>query len=377
MAQLLKIKDIIIRFVEKYEVYVFTVIRFLIAFICFMLINRTVGFMEALVPMPVSLCLAAACAFLPFGVALFVGAILIVLNFYALSIELAFAALLLFIIMFFVYYRFTSGKGIYTMLTPLLSIIGIPYVMPISVGLLEQPQNVLSVICGSVTYYMVRNVRENEEFFRSMGSSGGHFNNMAMIWRQLSGNQEMFIAMIAFAAGAIAVYYVRRAWIRYSQTAAVLTGGIVQLLIFGGGMIMSGNYARMAGLIVGCAVSVVIGLAVSFLSLSVDYNRVEKVQFEDDEYYYYVRAIPKTSVSAGEKQIKAISLTEEEEKEDREGKTVLGILRRRQRQENMREKKAGAETSEKNRKTQTNEHTEEMNEAGSEKETSGHPPDSD
>ena len=33
----------------------------------------------------------------------------------------------------------------------------------------------------------------------------------------------------------------------------------------------------------------------------------KKVQFEDDEYYYYVKAVPKVNLSSEEKQIKKIS----------------------------------------------------------------------
>ena len=44
-------------------------------------------------------------------------------------------------------------------------------------------------------------------------------------------------------------------------------------------------------------VSLVIALVLDFMILSVDYSRVEHTQFEDDEYYYYVRAVPKAFVS--------------------------------------------------------------------------------
>ena len=40
---------------------------------------------------------------------------------------------------------------------------------------------------------------------------------------------------------------------------------------------------------------------------SVDYSRSENLQFEDDEYYYYVKAIPKMNVSTQEKTIKRIN----------------------------------------------------------------------
>jgi hypothetical protein len=38
----------------------------------------------------------------------------------------------------------------------------------------------------------------------------------------------------------------------------------------------------------------------------VDYSRTERVQFEDDEYYYYVKAVPKNTVEPAAPRVKKI-----------------------------------------------------------------------
>ncbi len=43
-------------------------------------------------------------------------------------------------------------------------------------------------------------------------------------------------------------------------------------------------------------VSIAIALIIQFLYNVIDYTREETFEFEDEEYYYYVRAIPKVSV---------------------------------------------------------------------------------
>ena len=48
-------------------------------------------------------------------------------------------------------------------------------------------------------------------------------------------------------------------------------------------------------------------LAVEFFAFNLDYSRTEKVQFEDDEYYYYVKAVPKVTLSAPERRVKKIN----------------------------------------------------------------------
>ena len=53
---------------------------------------------------------------------------------------------------------------------------------------------------------------------------------------------------------------------------------------------------------------------------NVDYSRTEYVQFEDDEYYYYVKAVPKNTVTAPQKRVKTIRVPEKavrEQKRDR------------------------------------------------------------
>ena len=70
-------------------------------------------------------------------------------------------------------------------------------------------------------------------------------------------------------------------------------------------------------LVLGAVLATAIGLGLELMIFSVDYSRTENVQFEDDEYYYYVKAVPKLSVPAKEKQVKRINKRQEaEQKED-------------------------------------------------------------
>ena len=44
-----------------------------------------------------------------------------------------------------------------------------------------------------------------------------------------------------------------------------------------------------------------------------DYSRTERLQFEDDEYYYYVKAVPKAFVSGTDKRVTRFAGKEERE----------------------------------------------------------------
>ena len=47
-----------------------------------------------------------------------------------------------------------------------------------------------------------------------------------------------------------------------------------------------------------------IAFVIQFLFMDLDYDRTERVQFEDDDYYYYVKAVPKKMVAVREVTVK-------------------------------------------------------------------------
>ncbi len=60
-------------------------------------------------------------------------------------------------------------------------------------------------------------------------------------------------------------------------------------------------------MVIGILVSVLLALIYQFFVFAVDYTRTENLQFEDDDYYYYVKAVPKIAVSAPDVKVQRIS----------------------------------------------------------------------
>ena len=59
--------------------------------------------------------------------------------------------------------------------------------------------------------------------------------------------------------------------------------------------------------VIGTVLAVIIGYLLQILFFSVDYKRTEIVQYEDDEYYYYVKAVPKLVVVNEDLKVKRIN----------------------------------------------------------------------
>lgn len=84
---------------------------------------------------------------------------------------------------------------------------------------------------------------------------------------------------------------------------------------------LTGNFifdvnVNIAAVIISVVMGIAVGAALEFFLFAVDYSRTEYAQFEDDDYYYYVKAVPKISVTKPEVQVKNITEAAEDARED-------------------------------------------------------------
>lgn len=304
MTQIYELKDKIIKFHAEYELYLKYVYKFIIAFALFWVINGKIGFMERIAEIPVSLILALVCSLLPIGMTLFVAAALVAAHLSVLSLEVAAAALLIFVLIIFVYFRFAPKDGLIVVITPILHTLGIPYLVTIGTGLLRNVYSVAAVACGTVVYYFVDGIYQNVVALQ-MTAAGARIDasKVTVSIEQLLFNKEMYLTVAVFVIAAIVVYLVRRLNMDHSWKVAILVGTLVQVAGLLTGYLIFDIQGRWVPMIVGSLISGVLALGIEFIFMDLDYTRTERVQFEDDEYYYYVKAVPKRSVTVTEKNI--------------------------------------------------------------------------
>lgn len=123
----------------------------------------------------------------------------------------------------------------------------------------------------------------------------------------LMDNREMLLTIAAFAITIIVVYIIRRLSVDHAWTIAMIGGAIVNVVVLLVGDLMFDTNVSIVGIFVGTIISLLIVKVLEFFVFHLDYNRVEKVQFEDDEYYYYVKAVPKIRMSTPEVKVQRIN----------------------------------------------------------------------
>ena len=300
MRELLVFKEKIKRFVGKNEAYIMPLLKFLLTFLALLRINGQIGFRGKIASFPITLIVALAGSFLPINLTLVILALIIVAHLSALSLETAALVFALFLVMFLMYFRFASKDSVAVLLTPLSFAFRLPYVMPISMGLVGTPSSMVSVGCGTVVYHVLHYIAVNSKDVGSVsvlsGDKESKVTSLKALVDGIFNNKAMFVYVAAFAATVLVVYIIRRLAIAYSWQIAIVVGAIACLFvtIVANGVFKGG--VSIGGAFVGLIVSIILNIILQYFCFDLDYNRTEKVQFEDDEYYYYVKAVPKNTI---------------------------------------------------------------------------------
>lgn len=302
MHKLLELRETYRLLYSKYSMYIESIIKFVIAIVALIVINSHVGAMGILKNPLVVILISLVCAVLPKTLSAMIIMMVIVGHMFAISIEIAIVVAVMFVVMYLLFFRFTSKESAVLVLMPILCAIGIPYILPIILGLVASPVSIVSLIFGTLVYFILSFIGSDYEHIMDVASEDG-FEVLSMFIENVIKDAAIYYTIIVFAVVLVLVYIIKRLSLDYSWIIAVCTGGVIQLVMFvvGNFILDMSLICSVVSAIVGGLVTIALAWFLQFFLHSVDYTRAEKVQFEDDDYYYYVKAVPKIKVNVPSK----------------------------------------------------------------------------
>lgn len=292
MRNLLVIKDWYQDMYRKYGTFIEIGLKLAVSLLAVILLNVNIGTMAVLENPLIVIGIAVICALVPKSIMVLILAAVIVAHFAAISIEMAAFILVLLFIMFLLYFRFSAGDSMVLILVPVLFMINIPFVVPVAMGLLATPFSIVSVACGSILYFMLRYVHMNLETLTASSADG--LTSMTDMAREVFTSESLYLVLISFSIALAAVYVLRKLSIRNAWEIAVCAGiGIQAVILLIGILVVRIDVFTIPALVIGSIISLLLAMMLAVMRHNVDYARTEYTQFEDDDYYYYVKAVPK------------------------------------------------------------------------------------
>ena len=308
MTKLLMIREQLRQIYAVKGTYIRPAINFVIMLFIMILINVNVGAMELLKNPAIVIVLSIIGAFLPIKMLTIFVMLVIIGHMTAISVEVAAFVFMVVLVMYLLFFRFTPKDSVVLLLIPILFFAKIPYVVPLVVGMVSTPISIISVSFGVVLYFMLAHMGANLESIMAAAQTDG-FGQMTQIATSVFTSKALYLTIIAFALVVIVVYFVKRMSIDYSWIIAVIAGGVlcIVIMLIGALMFDMKNIVSVVEIIVGGIISTLLATVVRFFVHAVDYQRTEYVQFEDDEFFYYVKAVPKIKIATQEVNVKRIN----------------------------------------------------------------------
>ena len=292
MKELLNIKNKVRDVIRKYEEIIFPVLRLIWCFVVFTNIHSMFHYMDVFDRKLVIFLLAVLCAVVPDWVFVFAAGAMIGVNCFCVNIEVGLAFAVVFMVMYCMYIRFFPKYAYAIFLVPICYAFGMPYLAPMLILVVTGLGGALPAAFGVMLYYFSNVVSslniqltgaEDDSKVEVLGYFVDHFLK----------NKEMYMVMLIFALVVVGASIVYKLSFPFSHYAAI-GAGVVFCLLFT--VIISsimGQTADTSAALGGSLLGLLLGLLAELAKGVLDYPHAQRIQFEDDEYFYYVKAVPK------------------------------------------------------------------------------------
>jgi hypothetical protein len=321
MMQILELRARLRELYQKFQIIIDPLLRFIVAFVTFTVINNAIGYDARFDKIIIVFLLSLLCSFTPSSVLVFLAMTLSLAHVYSVAKLLSILMIFVFLVLYLLFVRFTPKLGYVVLGIPILFGLNIPYVFPILLGLIATPLTILPAGCGVAVYYLIHIIQEEVATTADITDPEDILLLYMNVIDKIVKNNQLIMTVAVFAIIISVVYVVRRLKIEYAFEIAIGAGAITSIISF---LIVDLKLSipkQIGAMILGTLISAVIVVIIQFFRRVLDYTAVENVQFEDDDYYYYVKAVPKINVSMTNikvKRINAQKITEPMNDEDDE-----------------------------------------------------------
>lgn len=312
---MLEVREMILKTYQKTRIVINPLVKFILSLIVFSYINNNIGFDPRFSKTIIELGLSAICAFTPGGVLVFFAMLLTLLHILSVNIFMAILLFMLFAVLYGLLLRFSPKEVAVAVAIPVLAKYNLHYCVPILMGSISTPVSILPTTAGVIVYSIMGVVKEASE--RKVNLDIDDVIQLYTdVFDAILDNKAMIVMAAVFAAVIAFVWVIREFSLDYAFEISIGAGVVVNILGFLIADLKYDTTVKIGTLIFMSLISGIIAMLCDYMKRILDYTAIEKVQFEDDDYYYYVKAVPKVNMSLREIDIKHFNRNYDDDEDD-------------------------------------------------------------
>ena len=301
MKALLGIRDSLALFYSMHDTVLNLFLKFsaLTALCCLILTGSCGGTIADPVRYLPALAAGAAGCLLPGASAILPLCVWIVFCAWLCSLEAALAAAVLELLFLLLFFSFFPDDAWVVITVMLLCLLKIPSAAVLAGALLLELNAVPGIAAGCflaafpAALGIPRLAEAGMEAVFTVGTRTPE--HVLRLMEGVLSSEAWVLTAIVLTAGFLIVYVLRIIPASYMAPVSVLAGLTALIMLYGiKGLVYPGGF-DMPGMAADLAVGLLLAGFVLVFRFSLDYRRTESLRFEDDDYMYYVRAVPKMS----------------------------------------------------------------------------------
>ncbi len=305
MSGLLTVRDAIRDFLRKFDEITAPIIKFIAAYIMFLSINSLFGYSDLFDKKIVVFLLSVISALVSEMVVVFIGGAVLLVNAFAVSLEIGLVMLVVIIVMYCLYMRLFPDCGWILAFVPIMFMLHLNYAIPLVIVIFAGAAGIVPAGFGTILYYISKYIKE---IVAGKMLDDEEFQSYTYILDALVKNKELMVYIIVFSVVILIASIIYKLPFDYSWYVAIAVGGMLNILVFLLCGPATGVSVNMGSLVLSSLLAIILTICIQACKSIVDYSAKETVQFEDDDYYYYVKAIPKFT---GKRKKNVKNITEE------------------------------------------------------------------
>lgn len=252
----------------------------------------------------ITLCCAVLTAFISPSIFMVLAAVIACFYLSFASIETALVAFIFCFLLFVFYVRIFPKESL--VIPAMLSayFFKIPYVVPIFAALYIGVRAIVPVGASVFIWsniYLLKGMAEiaPKADFTPLGMLDSTIKIYEYLQSTIVGNGWVFVAIV-FCFSVIVGWVISNVFADYERELAIATSGIIIVVGLLIAVFAANAQVSIIGAILGTIISCLMVYVVQSMDFVLDYSSAQRVKFQDDNYYYYVKAVPKIKAAKSE-----------------------------------------------------------------------------
>ncbi len=312
MVQLVNLKESLIIFYQKRENIIRPLLKVLLAFAVLCLTQAVFPYNSAVNRPLLFLLVALVQAFLPITFLYYAASFLIMMNLWTVSADVFLGFVLLFLICLLTFVRNDGKMGVVTVLIPVLFYLKLEYLIPVILAVTGGFATILPVVCGTLIYYLGFYTKDASTLLTYSADSDAGM-GLSYIVSLMAADRTLLVILVTFFLVIFVTSLLYRMFYERAWLFAIAVGNAAMAFLLLCGRFIFELDFTIWRVFLEALLSFLICLIIQFFRGIGDISRMERTSFEDDDYIYYVKAVPKIKVTQKKRNVTNIKSEEAEE----------------------------------------------------------------